>query len=376
MTMPLADVRIMAHPARGAAARGLRDRLGGLTGMDGLDPVIVWDPQPDGPVSAQRTARQAWCTPPRAGATHVVVLQDDVSVAADFGVRLAALLAAGPSRPLGLFAVWNSPTGQAVRLAAYLGLDWAPVCGSALSATGVALPAPLAERYGRFLASAADLRDSLAVYDFLAAEGEEPVIATPTLVEHDRPYRASIWPEKFVQGPRRSACHLPDVPAHTPRPSGRGLRRPAVLPYLSPDTLRSITTVQPGELGHPGGAGPQRVPSWQYAQLLGFDTAGLLDGFTDRELAAVRRALAGYVDAAFQYELWLTGFLVGQVLATADVGAGPDLESAAARTASGTLAFGCLARVLSLPVLERLAGPTADLVTHATRYGLDHHLHP
>lgn len=352
MSPPLADVRVMAHPARGVAARALCARLAGL------DPVIVWDPEPHGPPSAQRTARRAWGLPVRAGATHVVVLQDDVSVPVDFAERLTGLLAVPPDRALGLFAVWSSRTGQAVRLAAYRGLGLAPVLGSAVSATGLALPAALAADYGQALAGQVDHRDSLSVSDFCRAHRVPQAIAVPNLVQHDVPYLASIWPEKFVQGPRRSACFVPDqYPVR-----GGELARPTVLPYLSPDTLR-CTVVLSGEDDQP----PRTGPGWRYARQLGFDTGELLEVFGRSELAATRHALTGCLDPGFQYEIWLTGFLVGRVLAGAG---GVELATAAAEEAGRTFAAGCLGRLLCLPLLDRVAGATADLVGQALRHGL------
>jgi hypothetical protein len=361
---PTLDVRIMAHPGRRARALALRDRL------RALDPVVVWDDQPDGPPSARRTAARAWGGPAR-GATHRVVLQDDVEVPRDFAVRLGRLLAADPDRPVGLFAAWTSPTGQAVRLAAYLGLAWAPVLGSALSATGVAMPEALAVEYADHLAGSTEERDSLSLYDFLTARGTVPVVAVPNLVEHDRPYLPSIWPEKMVHGPRRSACFVEAefVEAEFVGPgveeSGegwRGLDRVRAVPYLSPDTLRSRTWLD-------GGA--EAVPSWRYAKRLGVGTPHLLALFDSGGTSARRLPLSGQVAAAFQYEAWLTGFLTGRALAGLGALGPPRLDSVAARAASRTSVTGCLARILSEAAVARLRDAAGELTVHAIGQGLE-----
>jgi hypothetical protein len=350
------DVRIMAHPARTNLALSLRDRLGAL------DPVIVWDTISEGPPSAMRTARRAWAVPTRAGATHRVVLQDDVRAPEDFADRLIRLLAAHPLAPVGLFAGWSSRTGQAVRLAAYLGLDWVPVLGTALSATGIALPEALATRYTDWADDhGTEERDSISVYSFLLSSGCDPVIAVPNLIQHDWPYTASLWPEKFVQGPRRSACYLDRCDGRT---AGAGLGQLPAVPYLSPTQLRSRTAVYDESAQR-----FEELPSWRYARQLGFSTAQLVSLFGGADSAA-RRALAGYLDPAFQYEIWLTGFLCGRVLTLLRPGGAVDLGTLAAQAASRTLATGCLSRIVSAEILEPLADLTEVLVEHSLRAGL------
>ncbi|MBV9447194.1 MAG: hypothetical protein JO345_15035 [Streptosporangiaceae bacterium] len=356
--MPGLDIRIMAHPSRTDSALSLRDRLAAL------DPVLVWDTAVDGPPSATRTARTAWSLPARGGATHRVVLQDDVVVADDFAERLMGILARRPASPVGLFAGWGSRTGQAVRLAAYQGLSWAPALGPAMSATGVALPEELAARYAAALGQVGtEGRDSVFMYDFLMAARAKPIIAVPNLVEHDWPYTPSLWPEKFVHGPRRSACFLA---AGGRQATGDGLERVEVVPRLSPDVLRSRTGVYDGVTGL-----FTDIPSWRYAQRLGFGTPDLMRLFADERAGAARRALSGYLDVAFQYEIWLTGFLSGRVLAGLTMTGIPDLASPAARAASRTCVTGCLSRVMPTAVMDAVAAAAVDLVEYSVLAGLD-----
>jgi hypothetical protein len=353
--MSVIDIRIMAHPARRAAALSLCARLARY------DPMVVWDTARDAPPSAMRTARAAWAAPPRGGATHVVVLQDDVSVPADFGERLTDLLVQRPSHALGLFAGWGSRTGQVVRFAAYLGLAWAPVMGTAVSATGISLPAGLAGRYAAFLEGQPEERDSMSMYNFLVARRVVPIIAVPNLVEHDRPYRPSLWPEKMVQGPRRSACFVPEV-------GGRrygGLDRVDVVPHLSSDRLRSQTWRSGPATGR-----SETLPSWRYANRLGFETRELLRRFGGDDLAGTRRALSAYLDPAFQYDVWLTAFLTGLTLGDPGRAGEPDPHTAPAKAASRTLVAGCLSRVMVADLAERVAAISEDLVGHALACGL------
>jgi hypothetical protein len=355
--VPTLDIRIMAHPSRSDSAYALADRLAAL------NPVTVWDSSRGAAPSAMRTARLAWEMPTRGGATHRVVLQDDVVPADDFAGRLVHLLAQCPATPVGLHAAWGSRTGQAVRFAAYLGLGWAPVLGGALSGTGVALPVALAEEYADSLAGErTDERDSVSMYEFVSSREPEPVICVPNLIQHDVPYQPSIWPEKFVQGPRRSACYLPEYGL---RGDGGGLGRIGVVPYLSTGNMRSRTSVHDQASGR-----FEDMPSWRYARRVGFGTNELLRHFSAPDIQPTRQVLSGYLDAAFQYEIWLTGFLSGLQLTALGGGSAPELTTPAAKAASRTFAAGCLSRVLSAAILDAVNAVVADLVEHALLAGL------
>lgn len=347
------DVRIMAHSSRRAEAEALAGRLAEL------DPLLVWDPDPGGPPSAVRTARLAWGAPARGGATHRVVLQDDVAVPDGFAQRLAGLVRSRPDAAVGLFSSWSSITGQGVRLAAYLGFDWAPLLGQALAAPGIAMPTDLADEYADRLAGTARAdRDSVEIHDFLAARRVPAIVAVPNLIQHDDPYRPSLWPANVVQGPRRSACYLPAVPDSL---RGAGFGRPAAVAYLSGDLARTqVRAYDPASRRH------DILRGWDYAQRIGFPP-GELVGLFRREEAGGFGELSRELAAAIRYELWLTGFLSG--LQLADVPGQLSPHTPPARAASRTVLSGCLRRVLPIGLLESLADRVADLVGRAVHLG-------
>src|SRR5213079_488995 len=115
----MTDVRIssavMTHPRRLPRARELAATLG-------LDAVVV-DPDPDGPPSALRTALAAWGAA-APGATHHLVLQDDVSAPASLRDLVRRSVRRHPADALAFYAAWNTRNGSAVRLAALVGAGW------------------------------------------------------------------------------------------------------------------------------------------------------------------------------------------------------------------------------------------------------------
>jgi hypothetical protein len=105
----LVAARVMTHPARSAELGALLERLGPR-----LEPVV--DVGSEGPWP---TARRCWRAGVDSGASHVLVLQDDVRVCADFWATLKALVAARPAAALSL----HGRHGPFAR-AASAGLRW------------------------------------------------------------------------------------------------------------------------------------------------------------------------------------------------------------------------------------------------------------
>src|SRR4051794_21448311 len=92
---------VMTHPRRLAAARALAAR------HPDLDLRLVVDPRPDAPPNALRTARAAWKAV-AAGATHHLVVQDDMLLADGIGALLTRAATALPGQVLSLFTEWGS----------------------------------------------------------------------------------------------------------------------------------------------------------------------------------------------------------------------------------------------------------------------------
>ncbi|MFE6385242.1 hypothetical protein [Nocardiopsis dassonvillei] len=198
MTFPVISCAIMAHPSRRERAEQLAAQL------DRLSPTIVYDPDPTGPPSAMKTARLAWSSF-SSEATHHLVLQDDVSVPPNFVDLLVAAVTTQPERLIGLSTDWSSKSGQAVRIAALGGFQWAPMLDRNVWAVSVLMPSDWVEEFLAYLTIHPDDRDSAALREFLRRRGSEGVSVVPNLVDHDRPYIRSMWARNVDQGPRRAA---------------------------------------------------------------------------------------------------------------------------------------------------------------------------
>src|SRR5258706_7233679 len=91
---------VMTHPRRLEAARALRAR------HPDLNLQLVVDPRPDEPPNALRTARAAWRAV-GAGATHHLVVQDDMLLVDGIGALLQQAAAELPTQVLSLFTEWG-----------------------------------------------------------------------------------------------------------------------------------------------------------------------------------------------------------------------------------------------------------------------------
>jgi len=111
---------VMAHPRRLSSAEALRER------HPELDMTIMFDPEPDAEPSALRAARLAWASAP-AGATHLLVVQDDMVLVPDIQRHVLSAASIMPSSVLSFFTEWGSRTGHALRLASVLGGSWVEV---------------------------------------------------------------------------------------------------------------------------------------------------------------------------------------------------------------------------------------------------------
>jgi hypothetical protein len=170
----------MAHPRRAASA----ERLAGVLG-DGA--AVVYDPLPDGPSNAMRTAVEAWSRCP-AGSTHHMVLQDDVLPAAGFPELAAAAAARHPDAAVSLYANSNSWNGVTARTALLAGYRWVRTVPYDYFPTQVALmPCAMAHEFAAYARPLApfDGADDEALTRFVRERGYPSALRAPTLVEHD-----------------------------------------------------------------------------------------------------------------------------------------------------------------------------------------------
>ncbi|MEU3600393.1 hypothetical protein ABZ714_16985 [Streptomyces sp. NPDC006798] len=96
-TEPVIGAAVMTHPARRAVAAALAARL------DHWGAVVAEDPLPGRPPATLRAARAAWAAI-APGASHHLVLQDDVELCADFARLVTEAVSRHPDTPLALYA--------------------------------------------------------------------------------------------------------------------------------------------------------------------------------------------------------------------------------------------------------------------------------
>jgi hypothetical protein len=170
----------MTHPLREQRAREI------ALAHPGLNLTVVTDPDPDGTPSAWRTARRAWASIAE-GATHHLVLQDDVVLAPDFTDRVLAAIASRPTDPLCLFAEWGSRTAGATRVAALHGRSWVPVVDDYIPCQALVLPVELAAGFDDFAAAESTEADpdDVVLLEYLVRRGAQALAAVVNLVDHD-----------------------------------------------------------------------------------------------------------------------------------------------------------------------------------------------
>ncbi|MGX1884865.1 hypothetical protein [Streptomyces sp. NPDC055287] len=179
--LPEISVAVMCHPAR-------RRRVADLvTSLHPLRPRLVWDPDPRAGPSPLRTAKLAW-SDVAPGATHHLVLQDDVTPVPDFARHLKALVALREKDAIAFYVNWNSPhNAYHVRCAAVAGSAWAPLTLREWVPTlGLVLPAEVALGLGEHLRKYPDsFRDEdELVAEYCQAAGVSVVAVVPHLLEH------------------------------------------------------------------------------------------------------------------------------------------------------------------------------------------------
>ncbi|MFI7601263.1 NAD-dependent epimerase/dehydratase family protein [Actinoplanes sp. NPDC049681] len=198
---------VMAHPTRSVEA----ERLAGLDPQGRLR--VVLDPEPEGPPTALRTAAAAWAAVDH-GATHHLVLQDDVLLAEGFFEHVAVAAEAALDDAIAFYANWNSRNGAAVRAAALAGAAWAAALDEYAPCVALMLPARMAAGYGASAAGDdAGWPYDVLMHRYLKASGTRLRISVPNTVEH---------------------AGLPSIAGN----SGHGLRRSALFTGVAPDPDR------------------------------------------------------------------------------------------------------------------------------------------
>jgi hypothetical protein len=298
------SVVVMHHPSR-------RDRIPALLAACHPLPVrVVEDPDPGGPPSPLRTAKRAWAAI-APGATHHVVLQDDILPMAGFADYLHQAVAANPDDGLTLSVQQTSPRNSyAVRRAAMAGRPFAEMSAVEWTPTlALALPAAHAEELARYLAELPDsyVDDDHLVTSFCTERGIRVLASVPNLVEHADVVSLSIYGD---EGRRPVTVYdehwkLPPAwwettgrgPVPAPeRPEGGGL---AVELRESRCGLRPLSSGAGEPLEHPF--------TWEWRD------HATLAGVPAEEVVATWRAAGGpdTLRPALTLEVWAAAFLLG-----------------------------------------------------------------
>ncbi|MER5768177.1 hypothetical protein [Streptomyces sp. NPDC001985] len=281
----------MTHPKRLPAA----ERLAASAPPGALR--VVMDPDPAGKPSVLRTALAAWSSIEE-GATHQLVVQDDMILSDSFFERVGAAVAELPHAALALFALWDSRNGAAVRLGAMAGARWVGAVNEYFPCVAIVLPRRVAEgfvAYGRARLDA--WPDDILMYQYLRANGIPGYVSVPSLAEHED--HGSISGNAF-RGPRRAVAFLP---GDRPGDEGARLEGLRVIPFFKQGVAQCTVRVD--------GPGPER---W-----LHLDCSDFLEGYginTDRVIDSLKSANVGLTEVYDQEAVkgtWLTAFTMGFV---------------------------------------------------------------
>ncbi|MBW6436410.1 hypothetical protein KZ829_21965 [Actinoplanes hulinensis] len=171
----------MHHPRR-------RERIPPLVSdCAPLTARVITDPDPDGVPSPLRTAKVAWRSI-EDGATHHLVLQDDIVLIQGFATQLHRAVSARPGHGISLYSHWDSPQNSyLVRRAVIAGWPFAPLSRSEWTPTqGFVLPVALARDLADYLAGIPDdVKDDDEMVVRFCREAGIPVVGTvPHLVDH------------------------------------------------------------------------------------------------------------------------------------------------------------------------------------------------
>ncbi|MEU9604347.1 hypothetical protein [Streptomyces sp. NPDC048057] len=222
--MPRARVSsaVMTHPVRRAQAEELCARLG----LGGL----ALDPDPEGPPSALRTALVAWGRVAE-GATHHLMIQDDVAAPADLLDLVARCADRFPDDALAFYTNWHARNGAAARLAALAGAGWVRAVPEEFTPTlAISLPVALVEEFRDFARKVDERHDDEAMAAFLSAPGRRSaLLAVPTVTEHTG---TSSINGHAAQGVRRAVCPADPADARPALVDGWVLEDVGWLPYM------------------------------------------------------------------------------------------------------------------------------------------------
>jgi hypothetical protein len=360
------SVAVMSHPRRNHEASLLAERLEGAR--------VVCDPEPGEDPSPLKTSLHAWRAV-EPGATHHLVVQDDIDLSDGFLRRVRAGVQLFPDSAIAFYCNWNSANGAAVRLAAAAGATWAEETGAEYFPTlAMVLPSRHIDAYLEFAAPFAGLwrDDDEVVREFLVSRGIGAVLSVPSLVQHGHlPSLAG----NAAHGIRRAACFSPRVAHDEAREAVA--HSIAQIPWLKAG--RVLSMVRSGAQPH-SGAQPDylRRPWTEMLAPLRLDAADLRGRFgkltvRDARLDKARTDLGDL----FVYSLWLASYLMGAITGNDAVPVrvlaegSPDAGGLMARAGLDTLAAGAsIGTVIPADLVEAYRPELAALTENGFAGGL------
>ncbi|WP_214618553.1 hypothetical protein [Actinomadura sp. NEAU-AAG7] len=316
------SVAVMYHPSRERSARAV------ARGCAELSPILVPDPDPGGPPSPLRTAKRAWAACPP-GATHHLVLQDDVVLAADFVTQLTGAVRLRPAHAVALYANRNSVRNSyLLRRAAALGSRWAPLSRHEYTPTlGLLLPAEHARALAEYLRAFPDdyRDDDEAVTVFCRERGVPAVGTVPSLIDHgDLPSVAG----NGTHGTRHAAVFADHAGVDAGYWNGAEAAGAPGARALLPHTLELHDSRCLIRFARPAAGEPvDSLFGWywhDWCELLGASPEAVLAGWAEHMEGGDAYASMGVADAMVfpveaALEVWAAGYLLG-----VDVSADPD----------------------------------------------------
>lgn len=328
------SVTVMAHPRRRERASQLAARL------QRFGATVAYDPEPDATPSAMRTAKLAWGSF-NAAATHHMVIQEDAMLPQNFAATVLKAISLQPNRLLSLCSDWTTRTGQAVRIAARQGRNWAPLCDLSVWAPAVVMPTAMVKGFINYLPSHPDDRDSVALLRYLELSGQFGLAPVPNLVQHDVPVSPSMWGRNIDQGVRRSALFVDELEPDFFQNSD--VAEFEVLPYIPLDRL--MTTI-----GTPGPYGMYQLrPGVEWFGERGYTRDVLAAIFAETVDRALYAPLLEFVSAALLFQIWQTAFALGISSSVAPAHA---MSPLLIHTANSTLLAGAMKRVFPVETIE------------------------
>jgi hypothetical protein len=351
---------IMAHPARRQQAEQLQRRY------PGLDIEIVFDPEPKRGGTTLPTARLAWQRI-KDGATHQLVLQDDVQLCRNFCEVLEQALSVAPAGAISLHVSWEKSTAQSARIAALIGASWVPIVDPLTPTQALLLPVAAARQFASFAARYSDdTPDNRVMAKFLSTLGIESYAAVPNLAQH-RPVQ-SLLLNDLLYGVRDAAVFPESGELGQWKACDRVAAPPAVA-HLGLGDWEGISHYEPLL---PGKSEPleTHIALIQY----GMSVAELQEGFTsdlDYHLEARSDGLA----ESILFHMWITMFMQGHIARGMLTGVEQGdfdrmlVANQWARGALGTFAASALRRMYSRSAILSMAKRLTPLCITAMRSG-------